>query len=422
MRRVALVGLVLVLLAGPAAQGAAPSPPEQVAIDPLPIGTVVKPFALVRLLPTPTFGQVIGRAKAGLACWIPSDMQWGDRMEGRIKAANLPDVFRKAMGRAGFKVDGDPSNLFEAPGSASDLAVGGLIDVVDADVCMPNAAHRDYETLHGAFSMNVEWQVYSRLQQQVVATIKTTARPTLKDDTLQGWRSLFSQGMRLNTGALAASPEFRKLVINEIASAPTASGPQAPIRLSGPAAKAAQPINEAAGSVVAVFAGDGFGSGFLVSDEGYLLTNWHVVQTAKQVRVRWSDGFEGLGDVVRSDKRRDVALVKVGPHGRSPLALRLSNVQPGETVFAIGTPLDPKFQSTVTRGVVSASRLYDGFSFIQSDVAINHGNSGGPLLDEKGAVVGIAVSGYEIGGAPVGVNLFIPIGDALDFLNLTTAP
>lgn len=72
-------------------------------------------------------------------------------------------------------------------------------------------------------------------------------------------------------------------------------------------------------------------------------------------------------------------------------------------------------------GCVSATRTYEGLRYIQSDVVVNHGNSGGPLLDEKGAVIGITVSGIDIGGAPAGINLFIPINDALKALALTPA-
>jgi len=125
--------------------------------------------------------------------------------------------------------------------------------------------------------------------------------------------------------------------------------------------------------------------------------------------------------VVRSDLRRDVALIKTDPHGRTPLTLRRGAVQPGEVAYAIGTPLDEKFQSTVTKGVISANRIYDGFSYIQSDVTVNPGNSGGPLLDDQGGVIAITVIGVREDAAPTGINLFIPIGDALDFLNLKLA-
>lgn len=191
-----------------------------------------------------------------------------------------------------------------------------------------------------------------------------------------------------------------------------------PLRVAAPKARK---IADVATSVVAVFTGDGHGSGFLVSADGYVLTNDHVVGDAKYVKVRWSDGSETLGEVVRADKLRDVALIKTDVKGSAPLSLRTTPLQAGEAVFAVGTPLDEKFQGSVTKGVVSATRTYNGLPYIQSDVVINGGNSGGPLLDEAGAVIGICVSGMEINGAPVGINLFIPIDDALKALALTPA-
>jgi S1-C subfamily serine protease len=140
------------------------------------------------------------------------------------------------------------------------------------------------------------------------------------------------------------------------------------------------------------------------------------------VRIRWSDGFAADGEVVRVDKRRDVALIKTSPHSRPALALRPSLAQTGEVAYAIGSPLDPKFQGTLTRGIVSAVRIYDGLNFVQIDVNVNPGNSGGPLLDESGRVIAITDLGIQPQGIPTGINLFIPIGDALDFLNLKLAP
>jgi len=157
----------------------------------------------------------------------------------------------------------------------------------------------------------------------------------------------------------------------------------------------------------------------LVSSDGYLLTNHHVVGETTQVKIRWSDGLETTGQVIRSDKRRDVALIKTEPRGRVALAVNRAIPPPGTTVFAIGTPLDPALQSTVTRGVVSATRIVDGFNFIQSDTPVTHGNSGGPLLDEHGAVVGLTDWGVPAAQGST-LNFFIPIGDALDFLALKT--
>jgi S1-C subfamily serine protease len=159
--------------------------------------------------------------------------------------------------------------------------------------------------------------------------------------------------------------------------------------------------------VVLILAGDALGSGFLASSDGLLLTARHVVGAAKYVKVRWADGAEGLGEVVRSDKARDVALIKTDPRGHAPLRLRREPLQTGDAVFAVGAPLDPKFQSTVTRGVISAYRTFSGLNYIQSDATVNPGNSGGPLLDDKGEAIGATVGGYTVTGAPTNINLFI---------------
>ncbi|MES2721677.1 MAG: trypsin-like peptidase domain-containing protein [Pseudomonadota bacterium] len=272
-------------------------------------------------------------------------------------------------------------------------------------------------------SLSVEWQIYSRLQRKVVATVSTSGGHTV--DSFQRdpvVNSLLVGAFRQNVRGLTDSDAFREIFVVDADQAAASGKAQStdPIVLSG-GAPGARPIAEASGSVVAVLAGGGHGTGFLVSSDGYVITNEHVVGKETKVRIRWSDGFESDGEVIRTHKARDVALIRTNPHGRQPLSLHRGAATPGSTVFAVGTPLDLKFQSTVTKGIVSANRIFDGFSFIQSDVAVAHGNSGGPLLNEKGAVVGITDWGHREDGEPATLNFFIPIGDALDFLNLRPA-
>jgi serine protease Do len=231
------------------------------------------------------------------------------------------------------------------------------------------------------------------------------------------------EGFRENVRQLLASEDFRRVVSTPgagQAGTPVAAGPGlAPITLLGPRIHA--PMAEAARSVAIVYAADGQGSGFLVSSDGYVITNQHVVGGSKYVKLKWPGGAETLGEVVRADRRRDVALIKTEAQGRAPLALRLSPVQQGEAVFAIGTPLDDKLQNTMTKGIVSASRTMEGETFVQSDVAVDHGNSGGPLLDEQGNVLAITDWGYAPDGVSHNLNFFIPIDEALTALGLTPA-
>ena len=229
------------------------------------------------------------------------------------------------------------------------------------------------------------------------------------------------EGFRENVRRLLANDEFRKLVTApSIGPTAAATTPLAEVQLTRGTSHLGP--SQATAAVAVVFAADGSGSGFLISADGYLLTNQHVVGGSKYVKLKWSDGAETLGEVVRVDPRRDVALVKTDAHGRAPLDLRLGPVRQGEPVYAIGSPMGEALQNTMTRGIVSATRVQDGQPIIQSDVAVTHGNSGGPLLDETGRVIGITESGMAPAGSPIGLNFFIPIDDALRVLALTPAP
>jgi len=124
-----------------------------------------------------------------------------------------------------------------------------------------------------------------------------------------------------------------------------------------------------------------------------------------------------LGEVLRSDKNRDVALIKTEPIAVHPIMISDSEPNVGEEVYVLGSPLGDKFNTTLTRGILSGYRTLEEKRYLQSDVAILPGNSGGPLLDAKGSVIGISVAGLGAKGI-AGMNFFIPIGDALAKLNI----
>ncbi|HYC49195.1 MAG TPA: DegQ family serine endoprotease [Burkholderiales bacterium] len=163
--------------------------------------------------------------------------------------------------------------------------------------------------------------------------------------------------------------------------------------------------------------GQGIGSGFIVSADGYVLTNAHVVADSDEVLVRLADAREFKGKIVGVDLRTDVALLKVNATGLPMVTLGNSeNLKVGEWVAAIGSPFG--FANTITAGIVSAkgrSLPDESFvPFIQTDVAVNPGNSGGPLLNLRGEVVGINSAIYSRTGGYMGVSFAIPIEVALD--------
>lgn len=162
---------------------------------------------------------------------------------------------------------------------------------------------------------------------------------------------------------------------------------------------------------------EGMGSGFIISQDGYILTNAHVVDGADEILVRLTDKREFRARLVGADRRSDVALIKIEATGLPKVLIGdAGKLRVGDWVVAIGSPFG--FDHTVTAGIVSAKgRLLpdEGLvPFIQTDVAINPGNSGGPLFNLKGEVVGINSQIYSETGGFMGLSFAIPIDVAMD--------
>ena len=165
---------------------------------------------------------------------------------------------------------------------------------------------------------------------------------------------------------------------------------------------------------------EGAGSGFVIDPRGYILTNYHVVQGAQNISVTLGDRTHYDAKFIGADERNDIALVKIDPKDRKLPALTMGDsdsLQVGQRVLAIGNPFG--FQSTLTTGIVSAlgrtvqtsqTTVIDGA--IQTDAAINQGNSGGPLLNSRGEVIGINSAIYTPSGTTAGIGFAIPISTA----------
>jgi len=158
----------------------------------------------------------------------------------------------------------------------------------------------------------------------------------------------------------------------------------------------------------------GVGSGFMISADGFLLTNHHVVEGAEEIYVTLTDKREFKGRLIGSDRRTDVALVKIEAANLPMLKVGdPARLRVGEWVVAIGSPFG--LDNTVTAGIVSAKGRDTGdyLPFIQTDVAVNPGNSGGPLLNMRGEVIGINSQIYSRTGGFMGISFAIPIDEAM---------
>lgn len=351
------------------------------------------------------------------------------------RSSEWSDTFYRVMSGHGFRVAGDPGQLFgKQREEGGELQFGLSITEMDMDVrALCDFTGRHMVGIRGKSRVTVDWQVFDPVRRQVILRQRNEGKFETTDAISPDQKLLMQLAFADATNQLAVSPELRKMM-TERAPLPQPGAPaiaqdrsRIPLRRMG---LSQQPINThidrlRSATVLIESSDTGHGSGFIVSEDGLMITNRHVVGGQRFVRVRLVSGRSVVGEVLRTHDLRDVALVKLEGSGYPVMALRETPVTVTEEVYAIGAPRERILAWTVTRGVVSAWRPAQlpgrPFDLIQSDVSIHGGNSGGPMLDRQGNLVAIAVAGYAFGADKQGnenLNLFIPILDGLEKLGI----
>lgn len=235
---------------------------------------------------------------------------------------------------------------------------------------------------------------------------------------------VFGDALRSAARILAQSTDLEALISGAYDSGLTLSKGE-PVRLKASAPIAfngrKEMLSALVKAVVTIQTSDGHGSGFTVTNDGYIITNEHVVGKAATVKAKFEQGFTLDAQVVKTNPDLDLALLKVSASDLPALTIgNDAGLLLGEEIFAIGTPLDTQLGQSVSRGILSGRRELEGRAYLQTDVSINPGNSGGPFIDENGHVVGVAtmkISGKGLEGLGFGV----PISVALEMLNISFA-
>lgn len=357
--------------------------------------------------------------QGGLLCIPKGDLNWkGGRIS--VDSDEFTDAFKEELEKYSFKTVGDTNALFEDPSTwKSEILVAGLVKELKANVCYPMAGFGNFSSSKGEAFIKVDWQIYSKLDRAVVHTVSTEGSSKLKEATSGGDSVAVLNAFAQASRNLLADKKFRSIVSKggeAIKETSFKSGESLVLSTKSSQSLGSTPAQWPS-AVVTVFAGRGHGSGFVIS-ENLILTNHHVVGESNSVTVKLDGGLEMIGKVVASNSGRDVAIVKVD--AKLPKHFKFSRNYPpvGSEVYAIGSPLQEQFASTMTKGIISGYRKDNNKTLIQIDVSIRPGNSGGPLVDKNGSVVGIAVSGIIINQASQGINFFIPIDDALKTLGV----
>ncbi|MEO0641608.1 MAG: trypsin-like peptidase domain-containing protein, partial [Bacteroidota bacterium] len=191
-----------------------------------------------------------------------------------------------------------------------------------------------------------------------------------------------------------------------------------PITLN-PTVNTPKSLEDAQAATVTIKVDDGHGSGFFVTDDGFVLTNYHVVATTEDtLTILTLDGESFEGVLIRKDEANDLALIKVDAEPKVAFGFpNEKNFEVGNNIFTIGTPTSIELGQTLSRGIISGERKAGESELIQTDASINFGNSGGPIVSEQGELVGI-INSKLVGLGVEGIAFGSPAYRLKEYLNL----
>lgn len=417
MKSIFLLGLIVAAILSGCGTPAVIKKVEDRQVDDLKASENSKPVQFTKIVVKLKRGEHIGAWQAGVFCVPNGDLNWkGGRIS--IDSDEFTDAFKEELEKFSFKTVGDTNALFEDASTwKSEILIAGLVKELKANICYPMAGYGNFNSSKGEAFLKVDWQIYSKLDRSVVHSVITEGAAKSSQSVGGGDSLVVLEAFSQATRNLLADAKFREIVSKggeTVRETSFKSGDSIVISTKTSKALGSSPETWPEG-VVTVFAGRGHGSGFAISDD-LILTNHHVVGESDSVTLKFNNGLQVLGKVIASNSGRDVAVVKVD--AKLPKHFKVLRTKPsvGADVYAVGSPLDETLQSSLSRGIISGYREVDNKTLIQSDVNIRPGNSGGPLLDNGGNVVGIAVSGLVINNVSQGINFFIPIDDALKSL------
>jgi S1-C subfamily serine protease len=297
-------------------------------------------------------------------------------------------------------------------GAQADLMLGGTVQELECQ----SASYGNVSC-----RMGVEWQVLDVARDVVI--YKVTTRGRVLDFPREPSATLGKRLVVANLDSLTKRVAFRALFDAEAQTKPTQGYMRATLGACKVPPRAMPAASEQVlDSTVVVQTSNRFGSGFVLAADGYVVTAAHVVpESSATIKLR--DGREFPGTVIRVDRRIDIALLRLAlPEGTtlSCLPVRTAPVAVGADVYAVGAPTSRDLSFSLARGIVSGVRLLNGLQYLQTDAAINSGNSGGPLVTTNGEAAAI-VSFKLVGAAVEGLAFGVPLGAGLNALGVATA-
>jgi len=354
------------------------------------------------------------------------------KWEGSVKLgeSSFEQRFYEILNNAGFRtpvIQG--ARLFS--GSTNDrqqlprYLVGARILDYAVELHYDKAKHFGAGPVVGRTRLRLEWQVLDKATGNLALTVTTEG--ISRNRQLSG--SGTSENLLAFEDALIAfldRGELLRLVkettVLPAGAAHTSTTTLEEIGITRPLVPAFATLSEvikyADKSCFTVITDGGHGSGIIINTEGYVLSAHHVVNGVNRIEVQFSDGLRQSAHVVRPDAANDVVLLDIDGSGFRPLLLGQGDDDSlGDEVITIGTPAEVELGQSVAKGILSGKRKFDDQVYLQTDMAVSPGNSGGPLINAKGEVIGI-VQRKLVGEGVEGIGFAIPIERAVEVLRL----
>lgn len=359
------------------------------------------------------------------------ELKW----EGNIKVGSekFESRFYEIISNVGFITPySEEAKLFSGKGEGKTRIPRFIIGIqlIDYDVEFIKERESYYKTgnLAGRTSMKLEWQVLDKTMDKVVLRDTTEGVSKFRrrsynkiPDNLPAFEDGFVKF--LETGELYQLVNNSDELLPSKLDSAQASAKMIEIPSVGAEEFESQSemIQYASEACVTVLTDGGHGSGVIIDSEGLVITAYHVIAGVNRIQVKFSSGLTLDADVIATDRDFDVALLDVSGSGFRALPMNLTGeVGLGQELITIGTPADIELGQSIAKGLLSGKRKIEDKIFMQLDLAVSPGNSGGPLLNKKGEIEGIVLRKI-IGAGVEGIGFGVPIKDALNALNISVA-